>query len=84
MKGGGRRARDVAELETRGGRRFRPQYLLAALVAFVMGVAFTSTYVRREETVGDSLWGTVYGALAFAMWVTTAATLWLAFARPRS
>lgn len=61
----------MAELETRGGRRFRPAWLLGALVAFVLAIALTSTWYRRGETV-EGATATVYGVLALLCWLTTA------------
>lgn len=68
------------ELVTRGGRRFRPAYLLAALVAFVFAVAITSTWYRREFTVGEGTTAaTLYGLLALALWLGTLVLAALAF-----
>ena len=69
-----------SELVTRGGRRFRPAYLLAALVAFVFAVAITSTWHRREFTVGEGTTAaTLYGVLALALWLATVVLVALAF-----
>lgn len=70
----------MAELETRGGRRFRPGFLLSALVAFVMGVALTSTWHRQEYTVGEGTTAaTVYGALALLSWLLSALFVAMSF-----
>ena len=59
--------------------RFQPGWLLGALVAGVMALAFTSTWYRREETVGEGFAATTYGVLALALWIGTAACVALAF-----
>lgn len=67
-------------IELRGGGKFRPAYLLGALVAGVTGLALTSTWVRRDVTVGEGTVATVYGVLALVSWIVMVGLIALAFA----